>query len=411
MLPSAVLLADYAGTVDLSDRFETRARETAGAIKNPGFDLVDTGTVRAHLFDRRWDFTLAYLPTLTLPDLELGWTPQILQSGELSAAWHTRRLRLSLTETATYGFENTAYLPAVQGAVGGAPAAFPTLTAPTNIEFGASRTFLAVDVALTRTVQLRLDGGYLLQGGLDAASQQTMPLLGGPRADARLSVLASRLDTFITDVLAQRSEDGTGPCPALIATANPTETCHVETELAQASESWRHQIARHDWVSLGAGVALAGTRIHETDPLPTYVYPVALASYEHATRIVSDALNLAPELGSARAVLRIDAQVAPYVDLLAGTADYRAQGTVSLAVPVSRTTVRGDVWATQSIDSRFIAPVTMFRADVDVERRVSSVLSLGVGARYAWQKQAPFGTFETGMLYAQATVRAPALEF
>jgi hypothetical protein len=80
-------------------------------------------------------------------------------------------------------------------------------------------------------------------------------------------------------------------------------------------------------------------------------------------------------------------------------------------VPIHRTTVRGALWATQSVESHLISPITMFRVDLDVEQHVSDILSVGVGARYAWQSQEPLGVFQTSMLYAQATVRAPVMKF
>jgi hypothetical protein len=411
MLPSALLLADYAGTVEVADRVEVHARETQGAQKNPAFDVVDLATLRARITDRRWEYAAAYTPSFTAPDLELGWNPQLLHAGMLGVGWHDRRVRLTLTESASYGVQNTAFLAAVQPAMGTLPVTTPTLTQPASIDIGSSRTFLASDLELSRVTTFGADVGYTIQGGLDAAAQAVLPLLQGPRADAHLLVKATRVDTFVTDALVQRSDAESGPCSALIPGVTAADECQVESYIGQTSESWRRRLAPHDTISLGAGLAVARTRIRSSDTFATYVYPVALASYEHETRLVASALELSPDTGSAHAVLRVDAQIAPYIDVLTGAEDYRAQGTISLTVPFYRTTVRVAMWSMKSIESQFIAPVTMYRVDVDLDHRLSDVLSVGIGARYAWQDQAPFGVLQTGILLAQATVRAPIFHF
>src|ERR1700683_2065209 len=118
MLALLPLLADYSATLDLSDRTEVRPRTTQvleAAPTTPGTPAVATtgpavGVDRftqprafLHLIDRRWDFTFTYQPSVTVPDVETGFTPELLQIGSATAAWHGRFWRLSLSEDATYG--------------------------------------------------------------------------------------------------------------------------------------------------------------------------------------------------------------------------------------------------------------------------------------------------------------------
>src|SRR5580700_4303846 len=117
MIVIAVLVAQYAGTLDLSDTTRVGLRITqncqpsqvvlpAGTPRCAGppppvqsriaeqalvaGDLSTTALARLRVSDRRWEYALTYSPTVTAPDIEIGFYPELLQSGTASAGWHDR---------------------------------------------------------------------------------------------------------------------------------------------------------------------------------------------------------------------------------------------------------------------------------------------------------------------------------
>ena len=119
MFTPVVLAADYAGTIQVSDRADVRVRatQTQGGVgaqqTQTGIDLDDQALVVLNADDRRWRFTLAYSPVMTLENVQDGVNaqnePQLLQTATGLAAWHSRATRLTLSEAVTYGHFNSAY--------------------------------------------------------------------------------------------------------------------------------------------------------------------------------------------------------------------------------------------------------------------------------------------------------------
>jgi hypothetical protein len=124
--------------------------------------------------------------------------------------------------------------------------------------------------------------------------------------------------------------------------------------------------------------------------------------------VVSPSLNSVEQV---RTVVRLDAQVAPIVDFRTGIIDDRAQGTLTLQLPLRNVTMTGALSGTRSVDSLFTEPVTSVQGNFEMEYRVERYLGVGGGIRYAWQEQPTVGTFSTGILFVEATFRVPQMKF
>ena len=127
MLLAATVLLAAAGTVDLSNRTEVRARDAQGQVPNPSLDLVDLPTARFALRDHTWDTTLDYSALAVLPDVQTTLQPQVVQFGDVGFHWHARHVRIGVVEYASYGEQNSAVLLGAAAA----PAATPTPGVPT----------------------------------------------------------------------------------------------------------------------------------------------------------------------------------------------------------------------------------------------------------------------------------------
>jgi hypothetical protein len=438
MFPGAVLLADYAGTLDVSNRVEVRARVTenppanlppiqapvsslpvgtpitfgspvvATNLPNLGFDLVDIPTLRLDLKQYDWEYILDYSAFAILPDLELGPpTPQVLQSGDVGIIWQDRRVRLGLTQYGQYGEQNSAYLatPVTTGTSGTTPpvggSTVQLLAAPETVTFGASRTDLTSRIHFSR---LWLGTGlleYSIQGGLDASSRTALPIVKGPRADVTLAYSATRLDTIETRFAGATSIASIGLCsPTLLNPFPIGAECQPEAGNAQVTLAWRRRLSRHSEAWIGAGPSLVVARLRPSDSYTEATYPAAIGGFQYLSSVEQ-----------VRTVLRFDAQIAPLVDVRTGIIDDRAQGTLTLSLPFRDLTVTGSASGSRSIDPLFAEPVTSALGSFEVDYRIERYLSLGGGVRYAWQDQATLGAFSSGLLFVQATVRAPTVRF
>jgi hypothetical protein len=237
MIATAVLCAQYAGTLDLLDTTTLRARATQsltnGSLQPPiyqaattteagkeiviGGDFSTVASARLRLADRSWEYVLSYSPMLTLADVELGLNATrtlVLQNATASVGWHDRFVRVSVTESASYGFLYTLlpYQPTAAAApapMGNTPAPAPTpgpppppggtstvvIAAPRRIEYGTSDTQGAVSVLVERHSSLAFSGGYLVSGGLTSDGQQIIPERFGPHAEASFTTSPSVTDS------------------------------------------------------------------------------------------------------------------------------------------------------------------------------------------------------------------------
>jgi hypothetical protein len=266
-----------------------------------------------------------------------------------------------------------------------------------NVQFGSSRSAFTTRLRPARRWSATTSLEYVLQGGLDPTSLLASPLLSGLRVDVALAYDTSRTDAVETRVDGARSISTSAICAFnLVLLAGRGTICAPESEVAQATESLRHRFGRRTQVSFGAGASATRVRVRSTDRFVDQLFPVAVFTFAHGRTVEAQ-----------RAILRVDAQLAPLIDVRSGIADYRAQGALTLSFPIERTTLIGSLSATQSINSQFLPPITLVRGDAGIEYRVNRQLSFGGGVRAAWQHQEVFGTFSTAMTYVELTVRIP----
>ncbi len=427
MIATAVLVADVASTLDLSDRSEVRARSTlqtsangAPATSAPGapqlgVDVVTTPEARLHTSDRRWDLNVGYSAGLIAPDVEQGFTPQVLQTGSVAVSWHDRTIRWMVGQDGTYGVENSAYLlpttPAAPTAPGQPPATVSTAPRPGTITFGYSRSYVSVAVHLDRRTNVSAGVEYLVSGGLDATSQQQLPEQTGPRATAELDYALSRTDSLATLASGQQADFSAAPCAA----GATSGTCELSDRIAQATERLRHALSRSMTASLSAGVALTSVRFHSSDAYGDTFFPVVEA-------------GLTDSFGTrGRSSIDLFVRLAPFMDVHTGIVLQSLQGTATLREWLTRhVTLHAATGATQELPTSDPAATFIVYGDVGFDYHVDpshegpagaagagapGPIDLSMGERWFLQSENGLGAFVSSFGYIAVTVRERTLHF
>jgi hypothetical protein len=434
MLTPVVLAADYAETLQLSDRTDVRVRATqtqaaqtpTGTQAQPatsGLDLANQATAVYSADDRVWRFSLVYSPVVTLQDVQKGIDaqnePQVLQTATGLAAWHTRRQRLTLAESVTYGHFNSAYLfqpgaPSTTSSPGQVPPTMtmPTGTAatpstqlaplPTNVYYGSTLTTVALSEAIDRRSSVTVDGGYIAAGGLDQESRATFPLSYGPRADASFGYSLSRTLRTVTAAHAEMADFSATQCYADDGTPLASTDCHPEDQLAQISQSLRDTLSRSTLLTVGAGVSYARFRSDSGAPYQTNVYPDGQASiaYRFGQR------------GMQTFVAGV--QMAPLLDARTGLITYRGQAQATLIDTLSSVvTLSVDAAGAQTIPTTGPLAASIVRNDVEARFRADRYnrVFMIVGESAQWQSQGALGGFFSIYSYFAVTVTTRALRF
>jgi hypothetical protein len=430
MFTPVALAADYAGTIQVSDRAEVRVRVTQtqtapGAPAQPpqsGFDADDQAVVVVSADNREWRFSAAYSPQLTLQNVQEGISPQneplLLQSATGVAAWHARETRLSLSEAVTYGHFNSAYLfqagaTSATGSpgmiatpttpVGGAstPAQTQLAPQPTNVYYGSTATTLSLSQTLDRHSLVFVDAGYSAGGGLDPNSRLVDPLAYGPHGDASFSYALSRSLRTVTGAHAEVTAFTASQCFSTSGQAT-AELCRPEDQIVTVSQGLRDSLSPLTSLSVDAGAAYTRFRTDTGAPFQVTVYPVASAALTE---------QLGP-LGHQTLMLAVTA--APLADLRTGHIDYAVQGSVTLIDRLNPTvTVSVDAAGGQTFPPDDPLAASIVRSDVEArfraDRRGQIVLVLGESE--LWQDQSALGGFLSFYGYFAVTVATPALRF
>jgi hypothetical protein len=432
-----VVLADYADTIQLTDRLDVRARSTntqTPQVNVPGqqttapiaMDLANQAAVILHATNRSWTFALVYSPVVTLQDVETGIgtqplnTPQLLQTASGLAAWQRRSTRLSLTQSLSYGTFNSQYLfqagtPSATSSPGqvpplmpNAPPAAATTTQlappPQNVKFGSTSTSVGLAEGIGRRASASIGGGYTAAGGLDESSRLILPLGYGPRADASFTYGVSRSVSATTHAHAELTDFTASQCYADDGTPLPSDiSCHPKNELGLIGERLSDSLTRSTQVSVDGGVAVTRFRTDTALPLQTQVYPEGQATLSH---------RFGPRLG--QQTLLTSVQAAPVLDLRTGRILYGVQGSVTLiealnpVVTVSVDAVGGQTFPT---DNPFASSIV--RSDVDARFRMDRYghVVLLVGESELWQSQGVLGGFFSVYGYAAVAVSTSAIRF
>ena len=425
MLPTAVLIADYAGTLEVLDRSEARARTTKAFSSASGqtqaqdvtfgVDLFTQPLVRARVTDRHWDYTLGYMPSFTLPDIEGGLSFQSLHVGTASIGWRDRGVRIAVTEEASYGSFNSAYLaqpaqsaPSSQPAQGttatpqAAASISPILAAPQTIRFASTRTMGSIAVQVGTRTTLGVDGGYLWSGGLDGASQSVIPNQYGPRADASFSYALTRSDQLVTNAYAQDTQFSEALCVTSTGVVDPTasQVCSPEVQIGQIQEGVRHGWSGSTSLEVDGGGAFARTRPDRSAPFQLNVFPSARVAIAHRTG------------KGGHLALELSAQLSPLIDPRTGVVSNFAQGQMSVTDPLTHiVSFHGALTGAQTVPTDAPLAVTVVNGTVELTFQLDRRVELGVGESAAWQTERSLGTFFFTYGYLAVTVHAPALRF
>jgi hypothetical protein len=430
MIATAVLAADYAGTLDLLDTTKVAARATQPppivSTPTPGkvvlaMDISTVPAARLRLRGRRWDCALGYSPTFTASDVELGFDVQTLHTASTAVGWQDRFWRVGLTESASYGRINTVYLytqptggqpvPPTAGQPGAAMPPTPAQgagsgTATCNgangnggstcaIDYGSSDTSGSLALRTGRRVTLSLSGGYSVSGGLNTTAQEILPKQYGPRVGAVVAYVASRRDGLDTAASAQETFTSGGcalPLP-------PTQFCNEQVSIVQLQETLRHQLSPTSTLSLGAGAAASRVQVPRDELV---IQPVVGGTF--SDRFGHRGAN----------VFSLSTQLAPVVDIRTGIPSERVQTAASLSEPIAPySTVSVTAGWLQSVPVPTSDPhaLTVLSGGIEARIRLDRLLELGLGALESWQNQSGYVTLASTIGYVSLTARAQTQRF
>jgi hypothetical protein len=393
MLVALSMAADLLATLALSDRTETRLRAPGDTPTAPSIDLATTPEARLVLASSRSRFTLAYMPRLTLWDInDVGLRPLWLDTG--SALFESRYggTTLSLTQDASYGamsFADLTFAPSPEGA----PPRVDVVPSSQIIEFASTTTTLR---SRTETPRWNLGSSiaYQLSGGADSSSRSVIPLQKGPVADATATYAGSPVDGFVTTLDGSETAFSSGP----------------EILLGEADEGWRRHWSAVTETDLTVGASDARVRASSLAQSVEQIDPVAEAILEQ--RILTD---------GDRVTLRVDSRLGPVVNRLFGIVDERIQGTLECKWTHGPFATDAFASAQQSVPTGGPDATELFAGEVDLSYAATEVVAFDMGARGLWQKApqlfgpsvapGPTTTVVQGIVFVGVTLRAPTIRF
>jgi hypothetical protein len=448
MIAPIVLVAQYRGTIDVSDttRVDMRVSQPALVIteslpNNPpnppqrkvliAADLSTNPVARLGLRDARWDFGLSYTPSLTLPDVELGFNsegrgadnPPFLAMHNVNSAfaWHNRFTRITIREAASYG-ELLDTLPATSVAaatpasttqggsqMGTAQAGPPSMAMSSTsltqqllvakaLAYGSSATTASLATQVGRRATLSVSGGFQVGGGLNSESWTQIGSERGPNASASFSFTFSRLDSL--GVTASAEEIYTTVC-AQLGNTGPPVLCQKYAPDGQLVATFSHRLSRTAGLSFTAGAA-GYYDVTTTDEEEIVIQPVGTATLSgtfgpHGTRSFS-----------------LSVALAPYIDPITGSPRDRIQGTGNLSAPlpnrlalnVTAGVLESVPWPTADPN-----PLTSITCMAEVRRRLNPRLDVAIGAQVLWQSQIGYPSVGSEIGYISVSATSPTLRF
>ena len=453
MLTPPLLLADYAGYVDVSDRSELQFRTTrqlsspivaaaatttpggatpatvlpAAALENSGLDFFTTPQLRVSMTNRRLEFTFSYLPSLTVTDAELvgGAEVLFLNAGSVGAAWHAdRQVTVTVLEDGTYGRYNSANLTPVPGVnaatgttmtggtqapptttgtpsgspmtmmtgAGAPPAALQVKPGPQTITVLSTRTAANVSIEADRRTHVTMGAAYYATGGL-GSSQVTLPEQYGPSADASLIYDLSRHDASLTAARAYSSQFVAVPCLALLGYGLSTDLCRPHDDVAILTQGFRHDLERTTSLTAEAGVSFVRALNVEGQADRSVWLPSGRVSVAHRVAPKVEAGKAAAGVAQAANETQASLQLAPLVNSLTGGVSNFVQVQGLLAERLGPAfTLRGTLGGGQAIPVDSPSASTLAQGEVELDFIAGRQVNLAVGARAFWQRQATIPT-------------------
>jgi hypothetical protein len=453
---AAVVLAQYAGTLEIFDttRIDARATQPLPILPSPprevalAADAITLPTARLHLSDRRWDYTLTYSPTLGVTDIELGAAAQVLalNAGAASVAWHGRFVRVTVSESASYGVQSSGFInqypqPSIPGqttpgqvtapgqttapgqmtapgqtAVPGQTATATSAGPATLFPFGSSLTSGAIQVLANRRLTFSLFGGYSVYGDLTGnkadVEDGALPKQFGPSAAASVAYAVSRTDSLVTQASAQETTTPLGFCVPLNVPP-PIVYCRQVQPIIQVQETVRHQLSTTEVLSMSAGASAAILPL--TNEEAWGILPIGSLSF-------TDRIGTPKDPRDATTLL-LWAGLAPMVDVRTGLLSNRVQPTATFGTRVAPNTflsVTAGLLQSVPIPQRDPSPLTALNGGVDIRVRLTRRIDVSVGIQAYWQEQLVYGALPQSTTsavsaseigYLSLTAHAPTLPF
>jgi hypothetical protein len=425
---TAALAADYAGTIDLIDRTEFRVRTTeevavptplvANTNANVGYDLFTQPILRVRLYERTWELEASYAPSFTFADLEFGFTPTILHSGDLRAAWRDRFVTLGVIQAISYGQTNGAYVVpnATQQPAPGQPPLVTAALTPTTIDYIASRSGGSVGVRVGRRDVILASAEYDINGGTNAASRAVAPEQSGPRANVAYEYAISRRDQVLTNALFQGTDFIGLQCLPPDGNPNAFFSCAPQSRIFEVGEALHHLITRRAYVSVGAGFAATMSRLQTEGTWQTAYYPTGEAVLSIDFPAPSgEAYGVPVSQGGhpmMASTLRLSGRLGPLVDIRTGDVFNSVGAEGSFAVPASQQVAfQTSAGFLQYLPTYAAGAVSLAHSEVEVDYALDPFVSFALGGRGVWQSQNGFGAFVSTYAYVALTVREQRFTF
>ncbi len=362
------------GVFTLSDRTEVRARAPDPITNALALDVDTLMDARAVWKTPHATYTVADLPRFTLLDYNgAAIQAALLDSLYLQAEWRWHRVKLRVTESATYGQLSFESLPVLSTL--GTPTPTPTPTGqPVPIQTAPqvpsqSILYASSDTSVGSTLDLRPwtlipRAGYLLTGGVNAAAEQILPLGKGPYIEA----------------LADDKLDAHNHLQTFMSASETSFSSGTEDLLVELDERWRHDWSRKTQTMLAAGWYAARTRVASDAPDVFASNPVAEAEFDHTFF-----------RGVNTADMRLDVRLAPFINRLTGLVDEQIRGTVEAGWAHRKFKLRAFASAAESTAQGTATASRLGLAEIDAAYKLSEALTIDGGFRALYQEQNSLG--------------------
>ncbi|MGD0523937.1 MAG: hypothetical protein ABSE49_02270 [Polyangiaceae bacterium] len=411
MLAAALVLGQLSGVLEVSNtsRIDARLNQPLPLAPTPppreiaiASDATFSPLARLKLGDRRWDYTLTYTPSFTVTDIELITTaqPVVLNAGTASIGWHDRRTRILVTEAASYGWENLAYL--YQTPAAGLTAAQTQTGGQTGTGTGTG-----MGTATGTTVPGQTAGQAVAQTGAAATVPlQTFPF-GSSTTTASLGYQATRSLTItamggysLSGNLANNTQ-ATAVYPEQLTPLGSASVMYASSRTLE--ETWRHRTSATGNVAASLGVS--GSIYQLSNGEEWGLLPVGGVSY-------SERFSLAPKDPRdplEPSGIRLSADLSPTVNVFTGSPSNRVQVTATLvdrfAQNASISLLAGAL-QTVPLPHPDPSPLTLFNAAIDLRLRLNRLMSLSLGVQALWQEQQNVGLLPVAATTAGTTTTA-----
>jgi hypothetical protein len=422
------LCAEPAVILTVGDRSEHRVRFQDGS--NPATDLANVPTVAVGLHAHRYDAWFATYPMFAIHDFQSDEFRGALAmaQGSTGLAARSRRLQFVVSESASYGLQNFAYLLPLNLPPGQvAPPTSPVPTTNGDFLFATSQSMMSLNYRWTRHVSTFVSPTLTVGGGIDNKERpelsptQYIPFQVMPKIDARFDVQASRtmlfetLGSAFTSAFDDRRCDyltGGAPSP-FTSQRNSFGICKSEGQEAEMAENLRMRWSKTTDVALGAGGSIVRTRIDAVSftggPLPspipdrTRFFPVLTARFSHRFSWFR------PEVSR----VELDARLGPMMDIRFGWIDPRLNIALRDISYYKLTQLKATIDFGQTVPPDEPISTTYVQGELEALYALGRRFSVGGGIRGAWQRQTVPNneayTFFTGIVYGAFVYHEPPI--